>query len=197
MSVAAVEWDIRDLLHRAGAQVLGRRADCPWCCGRRTISLTEKVYFCHRCGAKGNSFTLARELGLARRMSRAEAQNIRRERERAESVANAFLAQIGEARSSLNALHDQLLHLRDQAHERLRADHDNEIGWETLAYICTELPRLRAELVLLSDGTVEDRLSWLEGTKERRREIADRILRAGGVSTFDDKWAEVGDPTCC
>ena len=65
-------------------------------------------------------------------------------------------------------------------------------AWETLAYIYTELPRVRAELALLSEGTFGDRVAWLNADKETRREIADRILVAGGLPTFDGKRVEVG-----
>lgn len=193
MSVTAVEYDLADLLRQVGARVHGNRADCPCCRGRRTISRTDKVYFCHRCGAKGNSFTLARELGLAPRLSRAEAQAMRLERERAEAVANAFLARVRAARFGLTALHIVLLNLRDEARERLEANHDDETAWEILACVCSELPRVRADLVVLSEGTVGDRLTWFKANEEIRRDMADRVLRVGGVPTFDGKWAEVGE----
>jgi len=195
MTMVNQEYAVPELLENAGCTLRGRnRSDCAWCKGRRTISYTDEVYCCHRCGAKGNSFTLARELGLAPRLSRAEAQAMRLEKERAEAVANAFLARVRAARFGLTALHMELLNLRDEAHERLKANHDDETAWEILACICSELPRVRAELILLSDGTVGDRVAWFEGNEERRREIADCILRVSRVPTFDGKWAEVGEP---
>jgi len=55
-----------DLLERAGFQVRGRRAGCPYCEGhsRLTVSFTDEVFYCHRCHRSGNGRTLARELGL-------------------------------------------------------------------------------------------------------------------------------------
>lgn len=194
MSVTTVEYDLADLLRRVGARVRGKRADCPWCRGRRTISHTDQVYFCHRCGAKGNAFTLARDLGLAPRLSPADARAFCLERERAEAAANAFLALVQKARFGLDTLHIALLNLGDRVHERLKANHEDETAWDVLAYLHAELPRIRAQLTLLSHGTVGDRLAWLEADNEARRDMANRILWAGGVPTFDEKWAEVCDP---
>jgi ribosomal protein L37AE/L43A len=194
MSVTAVDYGLADLLQRAGAQIRGRnRADCPRCGGRQTVSFTEELFCCHHaaCDFKGNTFTLARELGLARRLSAAEGRALRLERERAEAAAEAFLVRIRGARVDLSALHIELLNLQDQAHESLKANHDDGAAWETLAYIYTELPRVRAELALLSEGTFGERIAWLEADEETRREMADKILLAGGLPTFDGKWDEV------
>lgn len=191
--VAAVSLAMPQLLERVGCTLRGRnRADCPWCGGRRTISFTDQVYFCHRCGAKGNAFTLARELGLARRLSLVEARALRLERERAEAAATAFLVRVRGARFGLDALHIELLNLRDEASERLKANHDDEAAWETLGYIYAELPRVRAELALLSEGRFEDRQAWLQADADTRFEMTNKILLAGGVPTFDRKWVEVG-----
>jgi len=194
-----VEDDMADLLAGAGCTVRGRnRADCPRCGGKRTVSYTAEVFCCHHaagadCDFRGNAFTLARELGLARQLSRAEARALGRERERAEAVAKAFTARCQAARFGLGALHIELLNLQDDAHERLKAKRDDEMAWEKLAYIYTELPRIRAELALLGDGTVGDRVVWLEADDGKRREMAGRILQVGGVPTYDGKWAEVGN----
>jgi ribosomal protein L37AE/L43A len=188
----ALKFSQAELLERVGATLRGHnRADCPWCGGRRTISYADEVYFCHRCGAKGNAVSLARELGLARRLSSAEARALRLERERADRAAHAFLAEVKGARFGLGGLHIELLKLRHEARERLKVNHDDVPAWETLAHVHTELPRARAAYVLLSDGTVGDRLAWLEANEGTRREMADRILQAGGVPTYDGKWVEV------
>jgi hypothetical protein len=58
---------LAELLERAGFHVKGRRADCVFCDGssRLTVSFTNEVWHCFRCGRKGDVRTLARELGLA------------------------------------------------------------------------------------------------------------------------------------
>jgi len=195
MSVTAVDYLLADLLQRAGAQIRGRnRADCPRCGGKRTISFNGEVFCCHHAGCdfKGNSFTLALELGLARRLSLAEARALRLERERAEAAADAFLVQVREARFGLAVLHIELLNLRDEAHKRLKANHADEIAWEALVYIDSELPGVRAALLLLSEGTMGDRIAWLEAGEDTRHEMTNRILQVGGVPTFDGKFIETG-----
>src|SRR5581483_3464656 len=57
---------LTDLLIQAGARLRSaKRADCPRCGGKRTISFTDETFFCHHadCGWSGNVITLARELG--------------------------------------------------------------------------------------------------------------------------------------
>jgi ribosomal protein L37AE/L43A len=194
MSTTAVEYGLMELLERAGCKLRGRnRVDCPRCGGRRTVSFTDELYCCHHAGCdfSGNAFTLARELGLARRLSPTEARALRLERERAEAAATAFLLRVRGARFGLGGLHIELLNLRDEAHERLKVNHDDETAWDALAYVYSELPRVRADLALLSEGTIGDRIAWLEADHEKRREMADRILQVGGVPTFDGKWVEV------
>ena len=194
MSVTAVDFNLADLLRQAGAQIRGRnRADCPRCGGRQTVSLTEELFCCHHagCNFKGNTFTLARELGLAPKLSSGEARALLLERERAEAAAQVFLARVRGARFGLDALHIELLNLQDEASERLKANPNDETAWEALAYVYSVLPRVRAELTLLSEGRFEDRQAWFEAGEDRGQEMADRILRVGGVPTFDDKWAAV------
>ncbi len=194
VSMTAVQYDLADLLQRAHAKIRGRnRADCPRCGGRQTVSFTEELFCCHHAGCdfKGNRFTLARDLGLAQRPSRAEARALHLERERAEAAAQAFLVLVRRARFGLDGLHIELLNLRDEAHERLEVNHDDEVAWEALAYTYSELPRIRAEPALLGEGRFEDRQAWLEAGEERRHEMTDRILRVDGVPAFDGKWVDV------
>jgi hypothetical protein len=102
------------------------------------------------------------------------------------------LVRVRGARLGLDALHIELLNLLDDASERLKANPNDETAWDALAYIYSELPRVRAELDLLCEGTFGDRQVWLDGGADRHREMTDRVLGVGGVPTFDGKWAEVG-----
>ena len=104
------------------------------------------------------------------------------------------MVQVRGARFGLDTLHIEVLKLHDNAHEKLKANPDDETAWENLAYVYMELPQVRAELILFSDGTIGDRVAWFEADEEGRREMRERILRVGGVPTFDGKWTEVGDP---
>jgi hypothetical protein len=158
------------------------------------VSYTDELFCCHYAGCdfRGNAFTLACELGLVRKLSSAEARALRLERERAEAAASAFLVQVRGARFGLDALYIDFLNLRDEASERLKANPNDETAWDALAHIYSELPRVRAELALLCEGTFGDRQAWLDADADKHREMIDRILRVGAVPTFDGKWIEVG-----
>ncbi len=194
----AIEYELTDLLRRRGAVPprYGRgKWTCPRC-HRTTLSVNESsgLYNCFHAGCdfRGNALTLARELGLARRLSPTEARALRLEKDQAERAASAFMVQVRAARFGLAAVHIELLNLRDQAHERLKTNHDDEAAWRDLAYIYNELPPVKAALLLLSEGRIGDRKAWLDEANEKtRHEIIDLILRAGGVPTFDGKFVEI------
>jgi hypothetical protein len=152
------------------------------------------LFNCHHAGCDfhGNSFTLARGLGLARRLIPAEARALRVERERADAAARAFLVRVRGARFGLSAIHIELLNLQDRVHERLKANCEDDAGWEALAYIYSELPRVRTELIMVSEGTIEDRLAWLNADEETRHKMINRTLQVGGVPTFDGKFIKTG-----
>ena len=197
---AATQFDLVALLERVGARPprYGRgKWGCPKHSGSPSVSvdLDRGLFNCHHAGCDfhGNSFTLARGLGLARRLSPAEARALRLERERAEAAASAFLVRVRGARFGLMALHVELLNLLDQAHERLKANCEDDAGWEALAHVYSELPRVRAELILVSEGTIEDRLAWLDADKETRHEMVNCILQVGGVPTCDGRFLELDD----
>ena len=76
MSTTAQHFALTDLLTRAGAHIRGRRADCPRCKRQRAVSFDESrgVYHCHGsgCDFSGGTVKLAREQGLAARLTAAE-----------------------------------------------------------------------------------------------------------------------------
>jgi len=196
---AATQYDLAVLLERVGARPprYGRgKWGCPKHSGSPSVSvdLDRGLFKCHHAGCDlyGNSFTLARKLGLARRLSPEAARALCLERERAEAAASAFLVRVRAARFGLTALHVELLNLLDQAHERLKANCEDDAGWEALAYVHSELPRVRAELIMVSEGTIEDRLAWLNADEKTHHEMTDRVLQVGGVPTFDGKFVETG-----
>lgn len=198
---AATQFDLDALLERVGARPprYGRgKWGCPKHSGSPSVSvdLDRGLFNCHHAGCDfhGNSFTLARGLGLARRLSPAEARALCLERERAEAAASAFLVRVRAARFGLTALHVELLNLLDQAHERLQTNHDDEAAWGALAYSHNELPRVKVALLLLSEGTFGDRKAWLEADEDTHHKMKDRILQVGGVPTYDGKFVELDDP---
>ena len=66
MSGASELLPLSEWMERAGFHVRGRRAECRHCDGHShlTVSFNDEVYYCHRCGRKGNIRTLGRELGM-------------------------------------------------------------------------------------------------------------------------------------
>jgi len=196
---AATQFDLAALLERVGARPprYGRgKWGCPKHSGSPSVSvdLDRGLFNCHHAGCDfhGNSFTLARGLGLARRLIPAEARALRVERERADAAARAFLVRVRGARFGLSAIHIELLNLQDRVHERLKANCEDDAGWEALAYIYSELPRVRTELIMVSEGTIEDRLAWLNADEETRHKMINRTLQVGGVPTFDGKFIKTG-----
>ena len=88
------QYDLRALLELGGARPRASRHDCPRCGGRRTLTHTDEVFYCHRCQWKGNTATLACELGLARRLSLAEARELRHKHEQADTAARALYERV-------------------------------------------------------------------------------------------------------
>jgi hypothetical protein len=147
--MSAPELSMPELLARAGAMLRGRnRADCPRCGARRTISYTEEVFCCHHAGCefKGNTVTLAKELGLLRRLSPAEYERMRREGEETERLARFLVAKRRERRWELQARYRQLLGIKLRALEVLERDPDDESAWGALALVYRELPAVQQAL---------------------------------------------------
>ena len=139
----AVDYPMRELLERAGATLRGRnRADCPSCKGRRTVSYSEEVFYCHhaRCDFKGNGVTLARGLGLLRRLSPGEYASQRQTREEAERLARRIVEKRNARRSDLQARHRQLLSIRLGALQRLEGNREDGDAWGALAHVYRKLP---------------------------------------------------------
>src|SRR5207249_4584058 len=165
MTVAALDYAMPELLERAGCTLRGRnRGDCPRCGGRRTVSYTEEVFCCHHAGCdfQGNAFQLARQLGLVRRLSPAEAHEQRERRDRARALAGECARKLRARRQELYRAHRELLSIRAEAHEGERS----ETVWDALARVYTELRRVRAELLILESAPVRDRLRFLNESAE-------------------------------
>lgn len=63
---------------------------------------------------------------------------------------NAFLVQIRGAHFGVGALYGEVLNIREEAQERLKEDPDEEGAWGALACVYSQLPRVSADLLLLS-----------------------------------------------
>ncbi len=184
----ATQRGIVDLLEQAGARPRGNRHDCPKCGGLRTVTQTAEAFYCHRCQWKGNTVTLAKELGVYRRLPSAEYHDQCRKREQAESQAREFLAAC--KRERLRACEElrELGRLELLAHE---AGPDHPSTWPALEMVYRKRPVLTARAVLFSEGAVHDRRKYLEADGKGRERIIDGILLAGGVTDDAGKFIEV------
>src|SRR6266571_2627065 len=197
MTTVTLEYSMPQLLERAGCKLRGRnRGDCPRCGSRRTVSYTEEVFCCHHAGCdfRGNAFQLARQLGLARRLPPAEARGLRERRERAHTLAEECARKLRARRQELYQAHRELLSIRTEVHEGWCCESANEAAWDALARVYTELPRVRAELLILETALVRDRLRFLNESAEVRCEVVDRVIAAGGLTDATGKFVELGEP---
>jgi hypothetical protein len=149
--------EISLLLEQAGNHPRGNRHDCSKCGGRRTITHTAEVFYCHKCTWTGNTITLAGELGLTREwLPRNEYIRRRQQRERADRLAHVFYNQ---ARQQCFALLDELHavnRLEGQAHQ---AGPDHPATWGALALVYSETAKIEAELDFLENASARDLLS--------------------------------------
>lgn len=146
---ATTQAELSVLLEQTGARPRGNRHDCPKCGGFRTITHTDECFFCHRCQWKGNAVTLAKELGIHRRISSAEYLEQSRKRQRANDAALRLFA----------AAHRRQLELRERLRQLGRAElfaHDSGLEdastWEVLSRVYAERPLIEQELDALESA---------------------------------------------
>ena len=182
MSVTAVEFALTDLLTRAGARIRGRRADCPRCKRRRSVSFDESrgVYHCHGAGCDFSGWVvkLAREQGLARPLSHAERQRLHRDWERADRAARALYQRTKARRFELLEELQRLNHLELQAHE---AGPDHPATWGALALLYGEEPAVLAELAILENRGAADLIRFLTADGAARESEIAGVIEHGGL----------------
>jgi hypothetical protein len=170
---------LRELLERAGARhVTDRRADCFGCGGRRTIAHSDEQYYCHHCGLRGNTVTLARQLGLEAHGP--SAQELLAARHAAHQVAE----EIRQRRWQLEQAHRLWLHVLDVVDEAARALGllpDDEGTWGLLARAEAGLREARAELEVLDGASAAELLDYLEADTEGRQIWREYAWRTGAA----------------
>ena len=194
MPVAQIQYEVLELLRRAGATLRGpRRSDCPECHSKRTVSYTEELYFCHNAGCdfRGNCVTLARELGLLKPLSPREAEDLKRIRERARRAAEEFAFRLRERRLVLQAEHRELLTIYYGGQERLKRDRDPKIGQTLVAYAKKQLRKIRAELAIVEDSPIPKRLKFLNANEGRQKEMVCAVIGSGGLEDPNGRFIEV------
>ena len=77
----ATQFDIGALLEMDGNRPRTNRHDCRRCGGIRTITRTNEFFYCHKCHWTGSTITLAKQLGVCRRLSSAEYHELQRSQE--------------------------------------------------------------------------------------------------------------------
>jgi ribosomal protein L37AE/L43A len=167
------------LLEQAGARPRGKRHDCPKCGGIRTLTHTEEVFFCQRCQWKGNTITLAKELGLYQRLPRPEYVRQRRARERARLAAEWLAQRVKERRLALDQAHRDYLDAIRSGHE---AGPGSELGWEGMATAHETLREVRAELLALEDADAAGAFEILRHGPEAEPLLLAAMTRDDGES---------------
>lgn len=148
---AIVQYELTDLLEQSGARPRGARHDCPKCGGRRTVSNTDEVFFCHKCQWKGNVITLKKELGIYQRIPSAEYRELERNRERVRDAAERLYRA---AKARRFELYDGL---RSLARIETGANRigPSEVAWGALAVAYEQRPGIEAELERLENGSAQ------------------------------------------
>ena len=181
---ATIEFDLANLLERAGAHPPrhGRKWDCGRCQGRACLSvdLDRGLFHCFHgaCGFSGSSAKLARELGLARRVSPNEYHRISQERARADLVARALYEGIKARRFAMLDEINSLNRLEWRAHE---AGPDNPAIWDALALVYGRRPSLLAELANSESCGAADSVRFLTANTQTREVVVGKVQDRGGL----------------
>ena len=185
---ALVQADIGALLEQAGAQPRGNRHDCPKCGGLRTVTHTQELFHCHKCQWSGNTVTLAKELGLYKRLPRPEYRELQERRQKAHEAAEQLCHAVKVRRIELL---DSLYALdRIQTGARRAGPNHPEV-WNALALVYGKRPSLLAELTLIESGSAAELLCLLSCDAETRQAALERVLSRGGLSASDGRFVEV------
>jgi hypothetical protein len=191
MMPAAVEYDLRDLLEQAGAAPPrhGRgKWQCPNHHGSPSLSVdpARGLFNCHHpgCDFRGNSFTLARALGLTRRLPREDYLRLRREREQARKAAQWLAGRVQERRWQLDQAHRDSLGAILWAHA---AGPNCELGWSALEWAYERLPRIRGELLAFEVASARNALEILDNGLYREALIFAAMAKDDGLAPMVDE----------
>lgn len=192
MSAAAQPFALTELLTRAGARIRGRRADCPRCKRQRSVSFDESrgVYHCHGAGCdfSGGVLKLARELGLAPRLSGTEYRAFVQNQERADRAARELYGHVKARRFELMEQLRWLGRLEVRAHE---AGLNHPATWDALGMIYRDRPALLAELAIIENCGAAYLNRFLSERQEAREREIDGVLVRGGIWDSQGKFVEV------
>lgn len=189
VGTVAVQPAIVELLEQAGAKPRGNRHDCPKCGGYRTVTHSSEAFFCHKCGWKGNTVSLAKELGVYQRLPKAEFVRQVWKRERAhEAALRLYGAVHSQRRKPLDMLHD-LNRLEAVAHDA----GPTESGWGNLALVYQHRPKIESELDFLESATAAGLAEFLKRSdtgSELPAEMRGTFVNERGLLVSDDDLPE-------
>jgi len=184
----AIEYDLAALLEMTGARPRGNRHDCPKCGGLRTVTHSAEAFFCHKCQWKGNTVSLAKELGLYQRLSPAEYREFRQNQEQADRAARVLYERVKARRFELMEELRGLGRLEVRAHE---AGLDHPATWGALELVYCDRPALLAELAILEECGAADLLRFLSADNATRERVIARVIERGGLYDHADRFVEV------
>jgi DNA primase len=216
---------IVDVMRKLGITVDRRkkRANCPFCRGNSkwTVSLTTRMFNCHRCGLGGDVFRLVERvqgcdfkcaLGFVAEMAGIPQSNcnvaqlreqLREQRRHREAIDKAA-ATIDERERTLRCEYSREIHqyirLKQRASQRLRQiqsgapeqfTDEAETLWALIEAAQLNLERATAAHILLSHGRIEDRTKFALGSASDRERHINATLAAGYVNNDSGQRIEV------
>jgi hypothetical protein len=134
---------------------------------------------------------LAKEQGLLPEQSPEQAREYGRQRELSQQAAALSCAARNARRSQLYDSHQSLLSIQAGASKRLSEWPEDETAWSALAHVEQELPRVRAELLLLEDASFSERRAFMRASDGERNAAIDRILASGGLTNPSGQFVEL------
>lgn len=183
----AAQYDLPTLLEKAGARPRGNRCDCPKCGGHRTITHSDETFFCHKCQWKGNTVTLAKEVGVYQPLSPEKYRELQQLLEQADRAARALYCRVKARRLQVAAQLRSLGRIERGAH----AAPNHPLAWDALAMVYSERPALLAELAAMENCKARDLFRFLTTDDATRVRALARVVVRGGLYDHADRFVEV------
>ena len=189
------QYDLPTLLERAGAKPprYGRgKWRCPKHSGSPSLSvdIARGSFNCHHAGCDfhGSAHSLARQLGLARRLSSAEYAELRQQRERADRVARKLYELVrGRRFELLDELH-RLNRLQQWAHD---AGPEQVETWDALAKVFDARPGVLAELTILERYGAAGLIRFLQADRTTRHAEIRKVVERGRLQDSEGRFVEI------
>src|ERR1043165_8296327 len=126
---------------------------------------------------EGEHVTLAKELGLYRRLPSADWRELRQNGERADRTARTLYEHVKARRGELLAELQSLNRLEVQAHE---AGPNHSATWGALDLCYHKRPAVLAELAVLENASAGDLVRFFYASAEERERAIEAVMIGGG-----------------